>query len=80
MDPHIQYSPRWREHEGLLTSVPGVGPVTARTMAAMLPEVVQLSRKQIVALLGVAPVARDRGTLSGKRHISGGRAAVRHVL
>lgn len=80
LDQHIQKSPRWREHEDLLTSVPGVGPVTARTMAAMLPELGKLSRKQIAALVGVAPVARDSGTVSGQRHIRGGRAAVRHVL
>jgi transposase len=80
LDQHIRSSPRWREHEELLTSVPGVGPVTARTMGAMLPELGKLSRKQIAALVGVAPIARDSGTMSGKRHISGGRAAVRHVL
>lgn len=80
LDDHIRHSPHWREHEDLLKSVPGVGPITARTMMTMLPELGKLSRKQIAALVGVAPVAHDSGTHRGSRHIRGGRAAVRHVL
>jgi len=80
LDQNIRQSPRWREHEDLLTSVPGVGPVTARTMMTMLPELGKLSRKQIAALVGVAPVAHDSGAHRGRRCIRGGRAAVRHVL
>ena len=80
LDQLIQSSPRWREHEDLLTSVPGVGPVTARTLTAMLPELGKLSRKQIAALVGVAPFNRDSGFSVGKRSICGGRGAVRHVL
>jgi transposase len=76
----IKQSQRWREHEDLLTSVPGIGPVTARTMTAMLPELGTLDRKQIAALVGVAPFNRDSGVLKGKRHIRGGRKAVRDVL
>jgi len=80
IDDQIQHSPRWREHEDLLTSVPGVGPVTARTLTAMLPELGTLNRKQIAALVGVAPYNDDSGKSKGKRHVRGGRAAVRHVL
>ncbi len=80
IDDQIQHSPRWREHEDLLTSVPGVGPVTARTITAMLPELGTLNRKQIAALVGVAPYNDDSGKSERKRHVRGGRAAVRHVL
>ena len=64
----------------LLTSMPGVGPVLACTLIALLPELGQLSRKQIAALVGVAPYDFDSGKLKGKRCIWGGRAPVRHVL
>jgi transposase len=63
-----------------LRSVPGVGPVLASTLVALLPELGQLSNRQIAALVGVAPYDRDSGTHRGKRAIAGGRAAVRHVL
>jgi transposase len=80
LDDRIRKSPRWREHEDLLTSVPGVGPITARTMTAMLPELGTLNRKQIAALVGVAPFNDDSGDSSRRRRIRGGRAAVRQVL
>lgn len=64
----------------LLTSVKGVGPTTASTLLAQLPELGQLDRKQITALVGLAPMNRDSGTLRGQRHIFGGRADVRRVL
>jgi transposase len=64
----------------LLTSVKGVGPTTASTLLAQLPELGQLNRKQITALVGLAPMNRDSGTLRGQRHIWGGRADVRRVL
>ena len=64
----------------LLTSVKGVGPTTAFTLLAQLPELGQLNRKQITALVGLAPMNRDSGTLRGQRHIFGGRADVRRVL
>jgi transposase len=80
LDDRIRKSPRWREHEDLLTSVPGVGPITARTMTAMLPELGKLNRKQIAALVGLAPYNDDSGESGRPRHIRGGRAAVRQVL
>ena len=64
----------------LLTSVKGVGPTTASTLLAQLPELGKLNRKQITALVGLAPINRDSGTLRGQRHIFGGRADVRRVL
>jgi transposase len=64
----------------LLTSMPGVGPVLACTLIALLPELGGMSRKQVAALVGVAPYAFESGTLKGKRCICGGRANVRQVL
>lgn len=80
LDDTIQKSPVWRAKEDLLRTAPGVGPVVSRTLLADLPELGQLNRKQIAALVGVAPFARDSGTLRGKRVVWGGRAAVRAVL
>jgi transposase len=76
----IRDTPVWREHEDLMTSVPGVGITTARTLIADLPELGTFDRKQIAALVGVAPLNRDSGTLRGKRTIWGGRAGVRAAL
>ena len=76
----IRTTPIWREAEDLLRSVPGIGPVTAFTLLADLPELGRLSRRQIAALVGVAPFNRDSGTLRGRRMIAGGRGAVRRVL
>lgn len=76
----IQGTPAWRESDDLLQSVPGVGPVLSRTMTALLPELGQLDRKQIAALVGVAPFNNDSGKREGKRSTWGGRAAVRAVL
>lgn len=76
----IRESPVWREQEDLLRSVPGVGRVVATTLLAQLPELGRLSRKQIAKLAGLAPLARDSGTLRGKRLIFGGRAQLRAVL
>jgi transposase len=76
----IEASPVWRATEDLLRTVPGIGPVISRTLLGELPELGQLNRKQIAALVGVAPHARDSGTLRGKRMIWGGRASVRAVL
>jgi transposase len=64
----------------LLTSMPGVGPVLACTLIALLPELGGMSRKQVAALVGVAPYAFESGTLKGRRCIWGGRANVRQVL
>ena len=80
LDRTIQASPVWRAKENLLRSVPGVGPVVSRTLIGDLPELGTLPRKQIAALVGVAPLARDSGTLRGKRLVWGGRAPVRAAL
>lgn len=76
----IRSSPVWREHDDLLRTVPGVGPVLATTLLADLPELGRLNRKQIAALVGVAPLNWDSGQQRGTRHIWGGRAAVRTTL
>jgi transposase len=76
----IQESPVWREQDELLRSVPGVGPVLTTTLLANLPELGTLTGKQIAALVGVAPLNRDSGTLRGRRTVWGGRAHVRAVL
>jgi transposase len=80
LDGHIRRSPIWREKENLLTSVPGVGRVVATTLLSDLPELGRLSRKQIAALAGVAPMNHDSGKMVGRRHIWGGRAGVRSAL
>ena len=76
----IEASPVWKAKDELLQSIPGIGPVTSRTLLADLPELGTLSREQVAALVGVAPVNRDSGRWSGKRFIAGGRAGVRRVL
>jgi transposase len=76
----VHASPVWRVQENLLQSVPGIGPVTARTLLAELPELGQLSRRAIAALVGVAPYNRDSGRWRGRRVIWGGRAPVRATL
>jgi len=76
----IQASAVWRVQDGLLRSVPGIGPTTARTLLAELPELGRLDRRCIAALVGVAPFNCDSGQQRGQRHIWGGRAAVRAVL
>lgn len=76
----VQASPIWREHDELLQRVPGIGPVVTRTLLAELPEVGTLTRRQIAALVGGAPLNRDRGTFRGKRTVWGGRATVRAAL
>ena len=73
-------SPAWQAAEDLLTSVPGIGPVTARTLIAELPELGGIDRRSLAALVGVAPVNRDSGAMRGHRAIAGGRADMRKVL
>lgn len=80
LDQNIRQSPIWQENQDLLQSVPGIGPVISRTLIAELPELGELNRKQIAALVGIAPLNRDSGTLRGRRTIWGGRATVRAVL
>jgi len=76
----VKSSPAWKEKDTLLQSVPGVGPVTSATMLGMLPELGQLNRQEIAALVGVAPLNKDSGKKQGKRRVYGGRANVRSVL
>jgi transposase len=76
----IRASPAWREDDDLLQSVPGIGPVLATTLIAELPELGHLNRKQIAALVGVAPLNCESGILRGRRIIWGGRARVRAAL
>lgn len=76
----IKQSPIWREKDAVLQSTPGVGDVLSTTLLAELPELGTLNRKQISALVGVAPLNRDSGTMRGKRTVWGGRAEVRAVL
>ena len=76
----LRASPVWREKEDLLRSIPGIGPVVARTLLAELPELGTLDRQQVAALAGVAPLNQDSGQRQGKRRIWGGRAPVRAAL
>jgi transposase len=80
IDELIRQSPLWREKDKWLQSVTGVGPVLASTILASLPELGTLNRKQIAALVGVAPFNRESGRYKGKQKIQGGRASVRNVL
>jgi len=80
IEDHIQGSPIWQAKEDLLTSVPGIGDKTARLLIADLPELGSLSRRRIAALVGVAPINRDSGSMRGRRHIAGGRPHVRTAL
>ena len=80
LDDTIRGTPAWREAEDLLISVPGVGDKLARTLIADLPELGRLSRRQIAALVGVAPINRDSGTMRGRRTTWAGRAKVRTTL
>jgi transposase len=72
--------PLWQANERILSSVPGVGPVTTLTLLADLPELGTLNRQRIAALVGIAPINKDSGRIKGKRRIFGGRASVRCVL
>jgi transposase len=76
----IQQSPAWRVQDDLLQSAKGVGPVLSHTLLAEVPELGRLNRKQVAALIGVAPLNHDSGRHRGRRRIWGGRARVRAVL
>ena len=76
----IAAQPAWRDRAAQLRSVPGVGPVVAATLLGDLPELGTLTRRQLAALVGVAPFARDSGPRRRPRHCWGGRAAVRAAL
>lgn len=80
IDETVRGSPVWCEKEDLLASVPGVGPGTARTMLADLPELGHLDRREIAALAGLAPFTRQSGRWRGQSFIGGGRASVRSAL
>lgn len=76
----IQQDESWRAQDERLRSVPGVGPVTVQTLLGELPELGQVSRQEIAALAGLAPMTRQSGRWVGRRFIQGGRHRVRHVL
>ncbi len=80
LDLAIRESSVWREKDELLRSVPGVGPKVSATLLADLPELGTLDNKKLAALVGIAPLNRDSGVFRGKRHVWGGRAAVRQML
>jgi transposase len=80
LEAAVASSPLYQAKAALLRSVPGVGQVTTLTLLANLPELGQLSRHEIAALVGVAPLNRDSGSMRGKRMVWGGRAPVRAVL
>ncbi len=76
----IEKDPVWREKDSLLQSAPGVGPTLSTTLISQLPELGNLDRRQIAALVGVAPLNRDSGIFHGRRTVWGGRVHVRTVL
>ena len=80
IDRWIRQSPAWRAQDELLQSVPGVGKQTAHLLVAALPELGRLTRREIAALVGVAPLACDSGTLRGQRRCWGGRSHIRAML
>jgi transposase len=80
LDELMRQTPLWREREELFKPVKGVGPQTLRVLCASLPELGQLNRRKIAALVGVAPYNCDSGTLRGTRHCWGGRVDVRCAL
>jgi transposase len=80
IDGAVRASPAWRAAEDLLTTVPGIGAITARALIAELPELGTIDRRRLAALVGVAPVNRDSGGTRGHRAIAGGRTALRGTL
>ena len=80
IDDQMRGSPVWREKEDLLASVPGIGPIIARTLIAELPELGTLDGKQSAALAGLAPNTRQSGQWRGKSFIGGGRSVVRTAM
>lgn len=80
IDGAVRSSKAWLEKERLLTSVPGIGKAISRTMIGELPELGRLNRKEIAALVGVAPFTRQSGAWRGKSFIGGGRTGVRAAL
>ncbi len=80
IDDAIRQSPVWQADAKILDSVPGIGKATTRVLIAELPELGKLDRRQIAALVGVAPFNHDSGKKAGRRAITGGRPAVRAAL
>ena len=80
LDKAIAEVPEWQHNVDILMSAHGVGKVLAYTLISELPELGKLNRKQIAALVGIAPMNRDSGNKKGKRYIQGGRHKVRTVL
>jgi transposase len=76
----IAQKTEWKERAEIIDSVPGVGPVTASTLVAEMPELGRLNRQQVAALAGVAPFNKDSGPRRGKRKTSGGREGIRRTL
>lgn len=76
----LRSSPAWRAKDELLRSFKGVGPVTSSTLVVELPELGQLDRRAIAALVGLAPFNRDSGVMRGRRSIYGGRSHLRTLL
>lgn len=80
IDDAVRGSPAWREKQDLLSTVPGIGTVISRTLLAELPEIGTLDRRQIAALVGLAPFTRQSGQWRGQSFICGGRATVRSAV
>ena len=80
LENRIRSSPTWQEKDNVLRSVPGIGKVVSSTLLIELPELGKLNRRKIAALVGVAPLNRDSGTMRGKRTVWGGRAKLGAVL
>ena len=80
LDKLVDSIAQWQQQRDLLLSAKGVGKVVAYTLMSELPELGKLNRKEIAALVGVAPMNRDSGSFEGKRYIRGGRHKVRTVL
>ncbi|GJM05210.1 MAG: IS110 family transposase [marine bacterium B5-7] len=80
LDKLVDSVPEWRQRRDLLLSAKGVGSVLTYTLLSELPELGTLNRREIAALVGVAPINRDSGSFNGKRYIRGGRHKVRTVL
>jgi transposase len=80
LEKMIKKSPSWMVDMKLITSVPGVGPITSSILLAALPELGKLSHREISSLVGLAPVPRESGKWHGKRFIRGGRANVRSAI
>ena len=80
LDDRLRASPIWREQDDILQSVTGIGPQTARVLLALLPELGQVSPREIAKLSGLAPMNRDSGSMRGRRHIAGGRPRIRATL